>query len=114
MRTFAIIILFKLALDYNYKGFDHRVRIDAQTLMMIMRGDFRKLGGNNNNRRPPPNQNPKYVVGPCVKCDKDHWIIDCPIDQEEKVKLGLQLNFGQEYLDIVWNALCLISPKIVQ
>ena len=47
--------------DYSYEGSDQRISIDAQTLMMIARGDFSQTGGynnNNNNRRPPPlNQN---------------------------------------------------------
>lgn len=52
--------------------------------MMIANGSFRKLGGYNNNSRQQPNTN--YIVGPCFRCQGDHWVRDYPIDQEENTQ----------------------------
>lgn len=82
--------------DYGHESSNQRITIDAQTLMMIARGDFRQPGGysnNNNNRKPPPNQNPNNTEGPCFECGKDHWVRDCPVRQEKdnQARIAAQL-----------------------
>ena len=70
---------YNMTSDYNSDNANHLVSMDAQTLMLIANGGFRPQ--KNYGRRGPSQGTP---VGPCFKCQGDHWIRDCPIEQEEK------------------------------
>ena len=70
--------------EQETKGPDHMVSMKAQTLMLMANKAFKKPGGYNNHGRQQINLN--FTAGPCFRCQGDHWVRDCPIDQEEKAQ----------------------------
>ena len=75
----SLIQSYNAASEQGNETSGHMISMDAQTFMLMANGGYRPQ--NNYGKR---GQGQGALARPCFLCQGDHWIRDCPHEQEEK------------------------------